>query len=151
MYRSSKMITIGSVFLSVSSVSALLLNPDLQLTSSSATNLSNSSSPDTVKSPWHTLSRLEAPPIPKNTTRLSAPTVTRPLTWRCNDLLGHGPYAASCEDAARYMAFTPPGSDDSEQFEWGRRDWSVIRGIPLPQEVVSCKRLAPTLKTQVRL
>ena len=68
----------------------------------------------------------------------------RQLEWRCDAFFGQRPYAASCEDAARHMAFIAPGSDDTRVFLWGRREWPAI-DVPLPQAVVSCKRLRPTL------
>ena len=81
-----------------------------------------------------------------NLANSSTVQVNRQVAWRCNDILGTGPYATSCDDAIHHMAFTPPGSDDSHEFRWGRRNWPLDRDIPLPQEVVSCKRLMPARK-----
>ena len=44
------------------------------------------------------------------------------------------------------MAFVPRGTDDSQEVRWSRRDMPVLQDVPLPQEVLSCKRLAPDLR-----
>ena len=139
--------TVRSVLFSISSVSALIIDTGLRLTPPSTTkpdNVSNVS--ETVQGPWHTSDVSAVAPVPLNMTNLSTSTVNREIAWRCSQLLGLGPYAASCEDAADHMAFIPRGADDSQQFDWSRRDTPVVADVPLPQEVLSCKRLAPDVR-----
>ena len=144
----NRMHTLRSILLGVSSVSAIILSPDSVLISgitTSPTKPNNvSTTSDAVQGSWHSSNVLEVPPMSTNKTDSSTSMMNREVEWRCNDLLGHGPYAASCEDAARHMAFIPPDSDDSQELLWGRRDWPLVRDVPLPQEVVSCKRLTRT-------
>ena len=143
---------VRSVLLSISSVSALILDTGLRLTSPSTTKPENVSLVSgTVRKPWHTSDVSDTSPVPLNMTNFSTSTVNRDIAWRCSDLLGLGPYAASCEDAAHHMAFIPRGAEDSQQLDWSRRDTPVVQDVPLPQEVLSCKRLAPDVRKYLDL
>ena len=144
--------TFRSVLFSIPSVSALILDTGLRLTSTSTTkpdNVSNDSG--TVEGSWHPSNVSDVSLISLNMTNLSTFTVNRDILYRCSELLGRGWYAASCEDAAQHMAFIPPGADDSQQFAWSRRPTPVVTDIPLPQEVLSCKRLAPDVSQRLNL
>ena len=144
--------TVRSVLFSISSVSALVLDTGLRLTSPSTTkpdNVSNVSG--TVEGPWHTSDVLDMSPVSLNVTHLSTSTINPEIVWRCSELLGLGSYAASCEDAAHHMAFIPRGADDSQQLYWSRRDTPVVEDVPLPQEVLSCKRLVLDVKRYFNL
>ena len=143
-----RMYTLRSLLLSLPSVSALVLSPDLLLTTPSSPKTGNvSMSPETSKESWNISHALEIFPLSTTSTHASTSMADNRVKWNCNYMLGSGPYAASCADASRHMAFIPPGSDDSQELRWGRRDWPVLRDIPLPQEVVSCKR-APYASTK---
>ena len=139
-----------SVLQCIPSVSALVFNPNLLLISPSTTNPGNVSTVSkTFRGPWHTSIVSEVAPISMNVTNSSTVRVNRQIEWRCNEILGSGPYATSCDDAIHHIAFTPPGSDDSHEFRWGKREWPLFRDVPLPQEVVSCKHLMPVLRLSI--
>ena len=59
---------------------------------------------------------------------------------------GQGPYTASCEEAVRNIGFIPPHFDESQELRWALRGLPVVKDVGLPQEVVSCKHLAPEFK-----
>ena len=147
--RPSKMHTFRSVFSSISSVSALVLNPDLSLVSPSSIVPGNVSRlPEKAQDLGPTSNASRVALTSTSITDLSTSTVNRQLEWRCDYVAGVGPYAASCEDAVRHMAFIPSGSVESQEFRWVSRDWPIVRDVPLPQEVVSCKHVNPALKKQ---
>ena len=132
-----------SVFLSVSSVSALVLVPDVSPIAPSTISLNNVSTiPETAHGLWNVSTVLESPLKPTNLTHPFTSSVTRQVEWMCTNTLGQGPYTASCEDAVHHMAFIPSGFDDSQEFRWGMRDSIAVKDVGLPQEVVSCKDLA---------
>ena len=145
--QSRRMRTLRSLLLYMSPVSALVLNPDLLRMTPSPTKPDNLS--DTllmVHGPWHTSNVLDIPSVSTSATHLSTVLVNPQVGWSCADQSETGSYAASCEDAAHHMAFTPPGSDDSQEMQWSRRYGPGVGGVPLPQAVVSCKRPASILK-----
>ena len=148
---SSRMCTVWIIFSYVSSVSAFLLNPDLlRLPPSNTTTDNVSTGLQSIQSPWHTSNVLRAPRVNINTTDSPGLQINRQLQYACSDFLGRGPYTQSCEDAARNMAFIPPGSAPSQVLWWGKRGLPVLGHVPLPQEVVSCERLSSALKEGLR-
>ena len=144
--------TFRSVFSSISSVSALVLSPDLSLVSPSSIVPGDVSRlPETAQDLEHTSNTSRIALTSTNVTDLSTSTVNRQLEWRCDFVAGVGPYAASCEDAVRHMAFIPSGSVESQDFQWVSRDWPIVRDVPLPQEVVSCKHVNPAPKKPISI
>ena len=137
------------VILGVSSVSAVVLNPDLLLISSPSTNRGNISTiSDTAQSPQQISNMSEVALMSTNLTYSVTSMGNRQIEARCTDIAGCGPYAASCEDAVRYMAFVPPRFAESQQILWGRRDGTRVPNVLLPQEVISCKWLCNTETNQ---
>lgn len=146
----SRRVTIQLLLCGISSVSALAINLDLLLVSPSSINSNNISTiSDIIQGSSHTSTVSNSSLVSTNTTHLSSSPSNREIEWQCSDMLGTGPYTASCEDAARHIAFIPPGSDDSHVLPWGCRAWPTSWFVPLPQEVVSCKHLARTLLKRI--
>lgn len=143
--------TFWILFSYLSSVSAFRLKPDLlRLPPSNTTTDNVPTGLLSIQSPWHASNVSGAPQLNMNTTDSLALQVNRQVQYVCSDYLGRGPYTQSCEDAARNLAFIPPGSAPSQVMWWGRRGLPVAGHVPLPQEVVSCERLSPALKEGLR-
>ena len=142
----TEMYSFRSVFLSVSAVSALVLVPNVSPIAPSTISLNNVSTiPETVHGPWNVSTVLESPLDPPNLTHSSTSSLTRQIKVKCTQILGQGPYTASCEDAVRHMAFIPSGFDESQELRWGMRDSIAAKDVGLPQEVVSCKDFTAVL------
>lgn len=139
------------VLLGIPSVSALVLDPDLLLLSLSPITPDNGTRHvETAQGPWHTSNVSGVPLVSLNKTH-STSTVNYQIAWTCSTLLGSGPYAASCEEAARHIAFIPRGASESQELKWGRREWPIVEDVALPQEVVSCKHPASVSRNKVSL